>query len=112
MPPTHRISARHVVGKIAPVGHHCRAGHRRTKRPNDGNESRENHRLAAVFFVKLVRALQMPLAEDQRILAAVQGLPSFSADPVADLVSHDRAQGNEQQQFRNMEWPVAAKRPP
>src|SRR4029077_5312447 len=51
---------------------------------------------------ELVRAFQMALAKNQRILAAIESLSRLAADPVSHLVPSNRAQWNEQQQFRKM----------
>ena len=98
-------SSGHIVGKVAPVRHFGRAGNRRAKRPNDGNESRYDDGLPAILFVELAGALQVALAEYQRIFPAIKCLARFPANPVADLVSADRAQGNEKQELRKMHLP-------
>src|SRR5205807_5046017 len=62
-------------------------------------KARQDHRLAAVFFIELMRPLQMALAEQERILTAIKRLACPPADPIANLVARDCAQGNEEEQF-------------
>src|ERR1700730_10253491 len=87
-------AAKNIIGQVAAVGHHGRAGDRRTERANDGHKPGHNHRLAAVFFIELVSALQMALAKHERILTPIKRLSRLPAYPIANLVPHDRAQGN------------------
>src|SRR4029077_16665611 len=89
--PAPQKSSGHVVRKIAAVRHLCCTCHRRTKRPNDGNKTREDDGLAAIFLVELVSALQVAFAEDKRILAPIESLARLPTNPVANLVAHNRA---------------------
>ena len=41
----------------------------------------------------------MALAKQERIFTAIKRLPRLSADPVADLIAHDRTEGNEEKQL-------------
>jgi hypothetical protein len=47
-------------------------------------------------------ALEMPLTKYERIFAPVQRLACLPADPVTDLVARNGAEGNEEQEFRDM----------
>ncbi len=100
-----QIAAGHIIGKIASVRHQGSAGHRRTKRSHNGNKPSENHRFPAILFIELVCAFQMALPENQGILAAIQRLTGFPANPIADLVAGNCAQRNQQHQFADMETP-------
>jgi hypothetical protein len=42
------------------------------------------------------------LAEHQRILAPIERLAGFPANPVADLIAHNGAQWNQEQELRDM----------
>src|SRR5271156_5966099 len=84
-------SADDVIDKIARILHPCGAGYRGTKGPDDGDESRQDNRLGAVTFIKLVSARQMALLKKPRILAAEQGWARFSTDQVAQLVAGNGA---------------------
>jgi hypothetical protein len=52
-----------------------------------------------------VSALQMALAEQQGILAPVESLARLPANPIADLVAHDCAHGNKEQEFSEVQLP-------
>jgi len=84
-------AAKSIEQQIAPIRHICSAGDRWTERSNDGDEAGENHGPATVFFVKVMGALEMAATEEERILAAVNGSPRGTANPVADLVAGDSA---------------------
>lgn len=96
-------AAENIECQVTPVGHVRCACDRRAKRANDGNEARENHGAAAVFFVKIVRALQMAAPEEERIFAPVKRCSRRAPDPVTDLIAHDGAEhhGKEEQLQRN-----------
>src|SRR5580704_3234818 len=83
--------AKHVEEHVTDVRHFRGAGHGRTKRSNDGNEPREDHGPAAIFFVEIMSALQMAAAEKERVFAAVEGCSRGAADPVTDLIAGDGA---------------------
>src|SRR6185312_17198681 len=73
-------AAEHVVDRVAPVIHPGHTGHDRNERPHDRHKSRNDHRLAAVPFVELVRPIEMLLVEEQRILTAEQTRTGHLAD--------------------------------
>ena len=85
-------AANSIEEQIARIRHFCSAGDRWTKRSNDGDEAGENHGPATVFFVEVMGALEMAATEKERILAAVDGSPRGTANPVADLVAGDSAE--------------------
>jgi len=95
-------AAGHVKRKIAPVRHPGRARYWRAERANDGDKAREDDGFAAVFFVELVGAFQMAPVKEEGIFTPIKGLARFVANPVADLVPHDRAQRDERQQMRQL----------
>src|SRR5216684_7136074 len=74
-----------VEGNVAGVGHLCGAGDGGAEGSNDGNEARENNGPAAIFFIKIVGALKMASAEEERVFAAVQSCTRRAANPVANL---------------------------
>src|SRR5258708_11525106 len=85
-------AAEDIESEETGVGHSGGAGYRRAERSDNGNEARENHRAPAILFVKIMGALEMASPEEERIFAAIQCRACGPADPVADLVSHDRAE--------------------
>src|SRR5579885_1813924 len=86
-------AAENIEGHIAVVGHAGGAGHGRAEGANDGDEARENHGLAAVFFKKFVGALQMAAAENEGILALIKRGARRAANPITDLIAEDGAEG-------------------
>src|SRR5580658_3875090 len=62
-------AAKNIEEQIARIRHLCCAGDRRTEGSHDGNETRENHSAAAVFFVEIVSALEMAAAEEKGVFA-------------------------------------------
>src|SRR5208283_4941852 len=50
-------AAENIVEEIGGVGHPSSSSHGRAERANDRNEARQNHRLAAVLFIEIVRTL-------------------------------------------------------
>src|SRR5712692_10610038 len=86
-----------VEGNVAGVGHLCGAGDGRAEGSNDGNEARENNGPAAIFFIKIVGALKMASAEEERVFAAVQSCTRRAANPVANLIAHDGAKHDGQE---------------
>src|SRR5882724_624868 len=91
-------SAENIEHHVAAVGHAGCASNRWAECSNNGNEARENNRAATVLFVKIVRALQMTTAEEERVLAFVQRRSCGTANPVADLVANDGAEHYGQEQ--------------
>src|SRR5918998_5894416 len=61
-------AADHVVGDELPVGHLRRARHDGREGADDGDEARDDDRLAAVLLVKLMRLFEVARAEDERLL--------------------------------------------
>src|ERR1700730_16226507 len=102
-------AAGHVIGQVAPVGHHRCTGDRGAERPNNGHKACKDHSLAAVFFIELMRTFQMALAKHEQPPTPIEGLARLSTDPVANLVPHDRAQRNEEEQFCDIEIPSRRK---
>jgi hypothetical protein len=80
-------SAEDVKNQISRIAHLRSPGDGRAEGPHNGNKARDDDGLWAVLFVELVRALQVLLLEKARILAAVQTLPRFAADEIAQLVA-------------------------
>lgn len=91
-------SSKNVEGKIARIRHLRRAGDRGTERSNDGNEARENDGAAAIFFIEIMSALKVAAAEEKRVLAAVECSARGAADPVADLIAHNGAEHDGEEQ--------------
>src|SRR5689334_6542185 len=83
-----------VVDQVARIAHSRGPGDRRAERADDGHEAGENDGLASVLFVKLVGTFEMASFEKARILALVEGLAGAASDPVAELVTGDRAKGD------------------
>src|SRR6266446_1303938 len=52
-------SSENIEDEITAIGHSRCAGHRRTKRSNDGDETRKDDGPAAIFFVEVVSPLKM-----------------------------------------------------
>jgi len=91
-------AADNIEEEIARIGHSRGARDGRTERSDDGDEARENHGTAAIFFVELVGPLEMAAAKKERVFAAVKGSAGGTADPVAHLVTGDGAKHNWEQQ--------------
>src|SRR6266404_9506767 len=87
-----------VKEEIAGIRHFRSAGDRRTERPNDGDEAREDHGTAAIFLVEIMSPLKMAAAEEERVLAAVESHARRAADPIANLIADDGAKHNRQQE--------------
>jgi len=62
-------AAHDVVDDELGVVHRPDAGHKRRERPHDRHEASDNDRLAAVFLVEGVRAIEMLLLEEAEIAA-------------------------------------------
>ena len=75
--------AENIVSQIVRVRHPGRAGYWRAERSDDGNETRHDDGLAAVLFIESMRAFEMALLEEPRILALIQALSHLAADKVA-----------------------------
>src|SRR6266481_6366349 len=84
-------SAENVIGQIAEIRHPRRAGDGWTEGADDGDESRQDDGLAAVFFVKVMCALKVAAFEEEGIFTAVKSGACRATDPVADLVTNDGA---------------------
>jgi len=90
-------AAENVVDEVTGVRHLRSAGDGRAKRANDGDEARENDRFSAISFIEVVGALEMALAEEERVLALVQRGARGAANPVANLVADNGAEHNRQE---------------
>ena len=87
-----------VISEVTGIAHAGRTSHGGTEGPHDGHESSEDHRLAAVAFVELMRAFEMAPLEEKRVFAPVQRLSCPPANPVANLVPNDGADDYERDQ--------------
>ena|SRR5579863_4430086 len=83
-----------VVGEVAEIRHLRRTGNGRTKCSNNWNEARKYDRPPAIFFVEIVGALQVTAAEEEGILPAVESGAGAAANPVAELISSNRAENS------------------
>ena len=90
-------AAESVVDQVTGIRHPRSAGNRWTKGANDGDEARENDRFSAISFIEVVGALEMALAEEERVLALVQRGARGAANPVANLVADNGAEHNRQE---------------
>src|SRR6266404_8632012 len=81
-------SSENIEDEITAIGHSRCAGHRRTKRSNDGDETRKDDGPAAIFFVEVVSPLKMVAAKQERVFAAIQSRAGGPADPVARSEEH------------------------
>src|SRR4029077_13540746 len=91
-------AAADIEAQVPEIGHRGSAGNGRAKGANDGDEARENHRPASVFLIKIVSALEVAAAEEERIFAAIQRWASGATNTVADLIADDGAQHDRQEQ--------------
>lgn len=113
----------HAEGEEARVGHPGNAGNKRGEGADDGQETRQGHGLATVFFIEIVGFLQIVAAEDLRVGIAEQAFPGRSSDYVVGTVAQDRCEhqqapqqhrvhatagghgaGNEQQRIPGQKW--------
>src|SRR5205823_1201099 len=85
-------AAENIEAQIFGVRHASRACDWRTESTNNGDEAGEDDGAAAVFFIKLVRSLQVATAEEPRIFTFVEGGARGAANPIADLVADDGAE--------------------
>jgi len=90
-------AAESVVDQVTGIRHPRSAGNRWTKGANDGDEARENDGFSAIGFIEVVCALEMALAEEERVFAIVQRGACGATDPIANLVADDGAEHNRQQ---------------
>src|SRR5215469_3209491 len=91
-------AAKNIECQISSIRHLRRAGNRRAKGANDRHKTSKNHGSAAIFFVKIMRALQMAAPEEKRIFAPVKRRSRGTPDPVADLVAGNRAKHHRRKQ--------------
>src|ERR1700751_2529286 len=84
-------AAEDVEEQITPVGHVGGAGNRRAKGTDDGGETGENDRAAAILFIEVVSALQMAAGEEEGGFALLERGAGRSSDPVAELIADDSA---------------------
>src|SRR3989338_4128355 len=59
------------------------------ERPDNWDKARQRNSFPAVFFVKLPRPLQVLFFEEPRVLFLKQSFPVLFPEPVADVVSCD-----------------------
>src|SRR5229473_2728793 len=90
--------SKNVKGQVAGVGHLCGAGDGWTEGSNDGNKAGEDDGPAAIFFIEIMGALKVASPKEKRVFAAVQGCACRAANPVANLVAHDGAEHDRQEQ--------------
>ena len=94
-------STHDVVGKVSRIAHHGGAGDGRAEGADDRNETREDYGAPAIFFVKIVRALQVTPTEKKGVLTTIQGRTGFAANPVAELITGDGADDADKNQAAN-----------
>src|ERR1700723_1472888 len=95
-------AAKDVVGQVADIRHFRSASHGRTERANDGDETRQDHRLAAMELVEGVGPLQMLALEETRVGPAVEALARATPDPVAQLIAGDGAERHRREQQKQI----------
>lgn len=91
-------AAEKVKKQVARIRHARCASYRRTKRANDGYKACQNYGSSAVFFVKIVRSLQMTTSKKKRVFLSIDRRASSAANPVSQLVPDDCAEnpGNQE----------------
>ena len=90
--------------------HAADARHERRERAEDRHEARDDDRLAAVLFVKLVRALQMFFIQKARCFTAEHARPDKAANPVISRISANRRGIHNRQQPLQVERSQRRKR--
>src|SRR4051812_45059608 len=96
-------STDNVVNRVTPVSHLPNSGHDRHECAYDRHESRNDDGLAAVSFIELVGASEMLLVEQQRIFTREQLRAGRLADRIADGVSKDRRDGQQESEQPHIE---------
>ena len=83
-----------VVKKVVRVIHFSGASYRRAEGADDGNIPRKDDGFAAIGFVEIVSALEMPALENEGIATAINRVAGLAPDPVADLIACDGAKND------------------
>src|ERR1700730_17173304 len=104
-------TAENIVSEVGRISHAGGSRYRRAESAHDGNEAGEDDGFAPVLFIKIVGPLQMAAAKEERLLAGVQSGTGGAADPVADLISQNRAKHYRKQQPLQGDYPGGGKNP-
>ena len=99
-------AADHVEGKETAVAHPPHTGDRRRKRADDRNKSRQNNGLAAVFFKKIMRTLNVVLLEKERVFAIEKPGANEITDGIARAVSENSGSHEQRVQKKYVELPL------
>lgn len=85
-----------VVRDERAVVHPADTGDDRRERPDDGDEAGQHQRLRSVLLEELVGLLDVLLLEETGVRPLEEGRPHLAAEEIADLVTDDRRQGDQE----------------
>src|SRR5580704_14203795 len=84
-------AANDVEHDVSRVGHFRGAGYGRAEGAHDRDEASEDDGATAVLFIKLMGALEVAAAEEERVFLLIEGRTHRAADPIAELIADDGA---------------------
>jgi hypothetical protein len=100
-----RRTADNIIQKKLPVCHGADAGHKGSKRADDGHEPGDDNRFSAVFFIKRMGLFQVLLFEKAAVLVGKYLRTDGMPDGVIDAVSGDAGNAEQNQQDFNVQRP-------